>query len=154
MDARECARKEYETLQKKYGLPPFEKVEDELGIYIERPPPVQEILKQLSRAIDLLINHLQVIIEPSRYDDFIEHGFYTETERKGIEREYRELMSLLHKTLGGGFSKEKEKCQIMKDIFEKYITEIKPKTRRYFADQCEKWAKKETKETKIDSHYG
>jgi ElaB/YqjD/DUF883 family membrane-anchored ribosome-binding protein len=154
MDAREYARKEYEILQKKYELPPFEKVEDELGIYIEKPPAVQEILRQLSRYVDILLNHLQSVIEPSRYDDFIEHGFYTETERKEIEKEYKDLMSLLHKILSGGFSKEKEKCQIMKEAFEKYVNEIKPRTRRYFADQSEKWVKKEKKETKVTSHYG
>ena len=88
----ESIHKHYKILQKKYGLPPFEKVDDafEIGDIESEQFLLRQVVRKIVDQLEESINHLDAVLQPeAEIGEMRESNAFSEARKKRIYELYK-----------------------------------------------------------------
>lgn len=153
-------KKEYDGLKKKYGLPDYDKLDNEfeflyVGQIIEIKFPLKFIRRRINDKLAFFCSMLQGVLQPNpgslvslQESKFLEQKDLEKTMNLLKELMFVERQSLL---LDISYS-EKEEAEFVKDVFKKW-PEIKESVSDLFQKIKDGW-KKEMKEKGAKNYFG
>lgn len=118
-------KEEYEKLRKKYALPSFDSMNNELEIGVIKPEETCALIKATLRMINsklvVFINYLDPVVSPAQtlHSMYEVQGLSEEDKKEAFDL-YREIFALYHKSLYKELGSEKAMALFIKEIWEKW----------------------------------
>lgn len=153
---KECLEKlkeEYEKVRKKYSLPAFDEIDNE--IEIRKIDYDMHLIKEIRRLVIHKFSGLADLFEPILNPG---HGLHSAVEAKIFEKDeveeifafYKKLWYYVHKGIAISLLTEKDEAEYIKEML-KILPEMKKITHKYAQKIADGWAKEEKE--KAGDHY-